>query len=119
MVQANENGQVKQGKQKRTRRQYTPEQKAELVIKALEKGSSSEVYKEADVNPNVFYRWRNIFVEGGKAALKGMKMPESVGGAKLSTEDRLKLLVADLYLQSKGMDVGEEAEEEAGHSNEQ
>jgi len=112
MVQANESSQVKQGKQKRARRNYTPEQKMELVMKSLEKGNSSEVYKEADVNPNVFYRWRNIFIEGGKAALKGMKMPETAGGAKLSTEDRLKLLVADLYLQSKGLDVGEEAEEE-------
>lgn len=111
MVQTNENGQAKP---KRTRRQYTAEQKTELVIKALERGSSAEVYKEADVNPNVFYRWRNIFIEGGKAALKGMKMPEAAGGGKgLSTEERLKLLVADLYLQSKGMDIGEgEAEEE-------
>ena len=105
MVQTNENGQAKP---KRTRRQYTAEQKTELVIKALERGSSAEVYKEADVNPNVFYRWRNIFIEGGKAALKGMKMPETAGGGKgLSTEERLKLLVADLYLQSKGMDIGE------------
>lgn len=50
-------------------RRYSPEEKVALLRRhLLEQVPVSELCREHDLHPNVFYRWQKEFFEGGAAA---------------------------------------------------
>lgn len=56
---------------KRTRNNYTPEEKVSILRKHLvENIPVSDICDEYKLNPNVFYRWQKEFFENGSAAFK-------------------------------------------------
>ena len=65
--------------EKRKYRQFTPDQKAEIVLAGL-RGDRSvrEVCREHEVSEALYYQWRDRLLEGGKAALAAPrdKIPE-------------------------------------------
>ena len=65
--------------EKRKYRQFTPDQKAEIVIAGL-RGDRSvrDVCREYEVSETLYYQWRDRLLEGGKAALANpqTKTPE-------------------------------------------
>ncbi len=56
--------------EKRKYRQFTPDQKAEIVLAGL-RGDRSvrEVCREHEVSEALYYQWRDRLLEGGKVAL--------------------------------------------------
>src|SRR5829696_9005408 len=56
--------------EQRKYRQFTPEQKAEIVIAGL-RGDRSvrDVCREYQIAETLYYQWRERLLEGGKAAL--------------------------------------------------
>lgn len=57
--------------EKRPRRSWTPEQKAEIVLAGL-RGDRSvrDVCREHEIAETLYYQWRDRLIEGGKEALR-------------------------------------------------
>ncbi len=58
---------------KKTRTRRSPEMIAELIWEAERKGNAAEVCRRENIAPNLFYRWKVKFKEGGIANLQAMK----------------------------------------------
>ena len=56
---------------KRVRR--SPEMIAELILEAERKGNAAEICRRENIQPNLFYRWRQRFKEAGVEGLKTLK----------------------------------------------
>ena len=55
--------------EKKTRRQYTPEEKVRLLrLHLLEGKPVSTICEEAGIHPTLFYQWQRTFFENGSAA---------------------------------------------------
>lgn len=93
---------------KKERRFFTPEDKAAIMVKAMTSPKPTEIMRQAGLHPNVFYRWRQVAIEGMTKALSGMDVEPSMddaGCAELRAEnDRLKREVGDLYMKLKEAD---------------
>ena len=65
--------------EKKTRRSWTPEEKAEIVLAGL-RGDRSvrDVCREHEISEAQYYQWRDRLLEGDKAALRrpNEKRPE-------------------------------------------
>ena len=65
--------------EKKQRRSWTPDEKAEIVLAGL-RGDRSvrDVCREHEISETQFYAWRDRLLEGGKAALRrpNEKRPE-------------------------------------------
>ena len=72
--------------EKRKYRQFTPEQKAEVVLAGL-RGDRTvrDVCREYEIAKALYYQWRDRVLEGGKAALATPrdKPPEAAELAEL------------------------------------
>jgi transposase len=52
-------------------KQYTPTEKVAILRQHLvDQQSVSEICREQQLHPNVFYRWQKIFFDGGAAAFE-------------------------------------------------
>lgn len=58
---------------KKTRIRRSPEMIAELVWEAERKGNAAEICRRENIAPNLFYRWKQKFKEGGIQNLVAMK----------------------------------------------
>jgi transposase len=59
--------------EQRKYRQFTPEQKAEIVLAGLRGGRSvREVYREDQIAETLYYQWRERLLEGGRTALANL-----------------------------------------------
>lgn len=55
---------------KRTYRQFTPEQKSEIVLAGIRADRSvRDVCREHEISEALYYDWRDRLLEGGRAAL--------------------------------------------------
>jgi transposase len=60
---------MKMTSMKQKLRRYSPDEKVALLRRhLLEQVPVSELCREHDLHPNVFYRWQKEFFEGGAAA---------------------------------------------------
>src|ERR687894_278446 len=60
---------MKMTSMKQKLRRYSPDEKVALLRRhLLERVPVSELCREHDLHPNVFYRWQKEFFEGGAAA---------------------------------------------------
>jgi len=85
---------------KRVRR--SPEVVVSLIFEAERKGNVAEICRREGIAPNLFYRWKARFREGGINELKQMKRGRKAGTAvdqeklELKAEiERLKAAVCD------------------------
>lgn len=86
--------------EKRTRRKFTAEQKKEIVLLCLQSpGKVSEICHKYKVNPNLYYRWRKQFVEGGLRSLKANTDDPDKAWEK--EVDTLQQTVGRLYLKNE------------------
>jgi transposase len=90
---------------RRTRKQYSSEEKIRIVLDGLRgEESISAICRKEGINPNLYYRWSKDFLEAGKRRLLGDTVREANSGevSKLRTEnDQLKQLVAELSLKNR------------------
>lgn len=60
-----------------------------------------ETCKQHGIEPKTYYRWKNMFLEGGKQALAGESGEQDTRARELEAENkRLKELVADLSIEN-------------------
>jgi transposase len=71
---------------RKTRRQYTAEEKIRIVMEGLQRESTiAELCRREGINQNLYYRWSKEFLEAGKR----------------QENEQLKQLVAELALKNK------------------
>jgi transposase len=90
---------------RRTRKQYTAEEKIRIVLEGLRgEESISAICRREGINPNLYYKWSKDFLEAGKKRLLGDLVREAnseeVGELKKENE-QLKQLVAELALKNR------------------
>jgi len=91
--------------QRKTRRQYTAEEKIRIVLEGLRSDIPiAELCRREGINQNLYYRWSKEFLEAGKQRLMGNTQrqagSEEVKGIRQENE-QLKQLVAELALKNK------------------
>jgi transposase-like protein len=70
---------------------------AELILEAERKGNAAEICRREGITPNLFYRWRTRFKEGGIQAIGAMKRgPKGKDHEKLAMERELRRVSAAL-----------------------
>lgn len=90
---------------RKTRRKFTPSEKIRIVLEGL-KGEESiaELCRREGINPNLYYRWSQDFLEAGKKRLRGDTEREANSAEvnQLREEnEQLKALVAELSLKNR------------------
>jgi transposase len=90
---------------RKTRRQYSAEEKIRIVLEGL-KGETSiaELCRREGIVSNLYYRWSKDFLEAGKRRLQGDTTREATSSevSDLKSEnDQLKQLVAELSLKHR------------------
>lgn len=86
---------------KKTRARRSPAMIAELILESERKGNASEICRREDIAPNLFYRWRTRFKEGGVQAIGAMKRgPKAKDHEKQAIEREVRRLTAALCEQS-------------------
>ena len=74
---------------RRTRKQYSAEEKIRIVLEGLRgEDTVAELCRREGINPNIYYRWSKEFLEAGKKRLAG-------DTAREATSDEVKELRAE------------------------
>ena len=78
-------------------RRWTPEDKTRIVMESLTTNITvAELCRKYNLNPNVFYNWKQKFIEGGRMALSGSSKGNAVGKNNKNKEieiERLKKII--------------------------
>ena len=77
-------------------RRWTPEDKTRIVMESLTTTNITvaELCRKYNLNPNVFYNWKQKFIEGGRMALSGSTKGNI--NKDLETEnERLKRIIGE------------------------
>jgi transposase len=76
-------------------RRWTPEDKTRIVMESLTTNITvAELCRKYNLNPNVFYNWKQKFIEGGRMALSGSSKGNI--NKNLETEnERLKKIIGE------------------------
>jgi len=90
---------------RKTRRQYSAEEKIRIVLEGLKGETSiSELCRREGIVSNLYYRWSKDFLEAGKKRLAGDTVREATSSEVTdlrSENDQLKQLVAELSLKHR------------------
>jgi len=96
---------------KRTRRRYSPEQKAALVRQhVVDKKPVSEICSTAQLQPSVFYKWERDLLEAAPSVFAGHRAPSreqeleakiAALEAKLARKDAIIAEVSEEYVRLK------------------
>jgi len=90
---------------RKTRKQYSSEEKIQIVLQGLRgEESIAELCRKEGINPNLYYRWSKDFLEAGKKRLNGDAIREATSSevSELRNEnEQLKNLVAELMLDNR------------------
>lgn len=85
-------------------KRWTPEDKIRIVLESFNTNITlAELCRKYNVNPNVFYHWKEKFIDGGKVALSASSGKS--GKTKLdpvrelqAENERLKKLIGELTI---------------------
>ena len=66
---------------RKTRKQYSSEEKIRIVLEGLRgEESIASICRREGINPNLYYRWSKDFLEAGKKRLNGDTVREANSG---------------------------------------
>jgi len=102
---------------RKTRRQYSSEEKIRIVLEGLRgEDSIASLCRKEGINPNTYYKWSKEFLESGKKRLQGDTEREATSSEVTNLREensQLKYLVAELSLRNRvlkkslvGMEAG-------------
>ena len=95
---------------RKTRRQFSAEEKIRIVLEGLRgEESIAALCRREGLNPNLYYRWSKEFLEAGKKRLVGDTTREATSTevTDLRHENgRLKHVVAELVLENRLLKKG-------------
>ena len=90
---------------RKTRRNFSAEEKIRIVIEGLRDDDSiATICRREGIHPNLYYRWSRDFMEAGKKRLQGDTQREANSDevSRLQRENTdLKILVAELSLDNR------------------
>ena len=90
---------------RKTRKQYSSEEKIQIVLEGLRgEDSIAELCRREGIHPNLYYRWSKDFLEAGKKRLNGDTVREANSNevSEIRHENgQLKELVAELVLKNR------------------
>ena len=90
---------------RKTRKNYSAEEKIRIVLEGLRgEDSISSICRREGIGPNLYYRWSKDFLEAGKKRLQGdtIRQANSHEVNELKSEnEQLKQLVAELSLKNR------------------
>lgn len=76
-------------------RRWTPEDKARIVMESLTTNITvAELCRKYNLNPNVFYNWKQKFIEGGRMALSGSSK-DNINKDLETENERLKKIIGE------------------------
>lgn len=76
-------------------RRWTPEDKTRIVMESLTTNITvAELCRKYNLNPNVFYNWKQKFIEGGKVALSGSSK-DNINKDLETENERLKRIIGE------------------------
>ncbi|MDR4510656.1 MAG: transposase [Nitrososphaeraceae archaeon] len=76
-------------------RRWTPEDKTRIVMESLTTNIIvAELCRKYNLNPNVFYNWKQKFIEGGKRALSGSSK-DNINKDLETENERLKRIIGE------------------------
>ncbi len=86
-----------QGVKENSTRKWTPEDKTRIVMESLTTNITvAELCRKYNLNPNVFYNWKQKFIEGGKMALSGSGKDNMINKKNKEIEiERLKRIIGE------------------------
>jgi transposase len=90
---------------RKTRKQYSAEEKIRIVIEGLRGDMSvAELCRKEGIAQSMYYKWSKEFLEAGKSRLAGntKRQADSTEVTEMRREmEQLKLLVAELSLKNR------------------
>ena len=105
MSQAKPAEKVVQEIRRKTRRQFSAEEKIRIVLEGLRgEESIAALCRREGLNPNLYYRWSKEFLEAGKKRLAGdtKRKATSSDVTELRAEnEQLKQAVAEMLLKNR------------------
>ncbi len=79
-------------------RHWTAEEKIRIVMEAMNTNITlAELCRKHSLNPNVFYQWKQEFIEGGKMALSG-SLKNGANKDLQAENEHLKRLIGELTI---------------------
>jgi transposase-like protein len=79
-------------------RHWSAEEKITVVMEALNTNITlAELCRKYNLNPNVFYGWKDKFIEGGKMALSG-SLKNDINKELEAENERLKRIIGELTI---------------------
>ncbi|MCA1818968.1 MAG: transposase [Halobacteriales archaeon] len=85
---------------------FSPEQRAEIVLAALEgRRSGAELCREHQITTVTLHRWKEQFLAGGLNAMQG-RTPQGEGREQEREMQRMRELVGELALANFAMKKG-------------
>lgn len=89
-----------------TNSRFTPEEKRQIVLALLSKSRTpAEICRDHQISSTTLYKWRDAFLEGGLAGLRG-KGPTQREQEQARQIAKLKQLVGDLSLANYALKGG-------------
>jgi transposase-like protein len=77
---------------------WTAEDRIRIVMESLTTNITvAELCRKYNLKPNVFYNWKQRFIEGGKLALASSRQ-ENVNKGLAAENERLKKLIGELTI---------------------
>ena len=77
-------------------RRWTPEDKTRIVMESLTTNITvAELCRKYNLNPNVFYNWKQKFIEGGKIALSSGSSKDNINKDLETENERLKRIIGE------------------------
>lgn len=77
-------------------RRWTPEDKTRIVMESLTTNITvAELCRKYNLNPNVFYNWKQKFIEGGKVALSSGSSKDNINKDLETENERLKRIIGE------------------------
>lgn len=76
-------------------RRWTPEDKTRIVMESLTTNITvAELCRKYHLNPNVYYNWKQKFIEGGRTALSG-STKDNINKDLETENERLKRIIGE------------------------
>ena len=77
-------------------RRWTPDDKTRIVMESLTTNITvAELCRKYNLNPNVFYNWKQKFIEGGKIALSSGSSKDNINKDLETENERLKRIIGE------------------------
>ncbi|MDG7046542.1 MAG: transposase [Nitrososphaerota archaeon] len=83
-------------------RNWTPEEKIRIVLELMNTSTTlADLSRKYSVNPNLIYKWKEKFIDGGRLALSGgIRDPAREKDAEIET---MKKLIGELTIANDAM----------------